>query len=547
MLIPELILSLVFGVSLHAFVLRHGEWDLAVPKLLATAGAAPLVLALGLLLRTETDPWSAVKTSSSLVATSILGIYLSMLVYRVALHRLNRFPGPFLARVSNFYFASLTLKSRQEFLELHKLHKRYGDVVRIGASTLSIAEPKALRAVHLNTKCVKGPWYNSLAPESSVQTDRDVAQHAARRRVWDRGFSTRALRNYESRVSHYADKLLAYINDVEGEPMDASLWFNFYSFDVMGDLSLGESFGMLDRGKEHLVMTTLHDFMSMLGIFGHIMWMLRIFTSLPVVSAGTAKFKTWVREMVLKRMDNPPEVPDVFSWIIDEYKSHPQPTKQQTMDITADGLTITVAGSDTTAAALTCLFLELVTHPDVTETLQSELDDLFQENPEPDANALSRLSYLQACIDEALRLHPVVPAGAQRITPPGGLQIGDDLYIPGDVIVQVPTYTLHRDERSFVRPDEYIPERWTSKPDLIKDASVFSPFSIGPYNCVGKQLALMEIRGVTSRILQRYDVSLAPGQTREAFINGLVDGFTLACPKLNLVFTPRASKAGGSS
>lgn len=49
----------------------------------------------------------------------------------------------------------------------------------------------------------------------------------------------------------------------------------------------------------------------------------------------------------------------------------------------------------------------------------------------------------------------------------------------------------------------------------------------------------MEIRGVTSRILHRFNVELAAGQTREAFVNGLVDGFTLACPKLDLVFTPR--------
>lgn len=81
------------------------------------------------------------------------------------------------------------------------------------------------------------------------------------------------------------------------------MWFNFYSFDVMGDLSLGESFGMLDRGKEHWAMTKLHAFMSMVGIFGHIMWMFRVFTSLPILSAGTAKYKGWVREMVQKRME----------------------------------------------------------------------------------------------------------------------------------------------------------------------------------------------------------------------------------------------------
>lgn len=78
------------------------------------------------------------------------------------------------------------------------------------------------------------------------------------------------------------------------------------------------------------------------------------------------------------------------------------------------------------------------------KALQEEIDALFQENPGPDANALSRLKYLQACIDEALRIMPVVPSGGQRITPPEGLEISEDLFIPGDTIVQVPTYTLHR-------------------------------------------------------------------------------------------------------
>lgn len=100
--------------------------------------------------------------------------------------------------------------------------------------------------------------------------------------------------------------------------------------------------------------------------------------------------------------------------------------------------------SDTTAAALSCLFVELASHPEVTKALQDELDAFFQENPEPDANALSKLKYLQACTDEALRIMPVVPSGGQRITPPEGLEISEDLFIPGDTIVQVPTYTLHR-------------------------------------------------------------------------------------------------------
>lgn len=82
--------------------------------------------------------------------------------------------------------------------------------------------------------------------------------------------------------------------------------------------------------------------------------------------------------------------------------------------------------------------------------------------------------------------------------------------------------------------------RWDTKLQLVlsclKTANVTCK---GPYNCVGKALALMEIRSVTSSILRRYDVGLAPGQTKEAFVDGLVDGFTAASPTLDLVFTPR--------
>lgn len=49
----------------------------------------------------------------------------------------------------------------------------------------------------------------------------------------------------------------------------------------------------------------------------------------------------------------------------------------------------------------------------------------------------------------------------------------------------------------------------------------------------------MEIRSVVGRMISRYNGALAPNQTKEAFIERLVDGFTLACPKLDMVFTPR--------
>lgn len=123
---------LLIGVSLHALALRKGEWDLAVFKIITAVAAAPLALTLSEISLHGLTFASALWRSCYLVGSLICGIYLSMTVYRVGFHRLNRFPGPFLARLSNFYITRVVCRRHQEFIELEKLHKQYGDVVRIG-------------------------------------------------------------------------------------------------------------------------------------------------------------------------------------------------------------------------------------------------------------------------------------------------------------------------------------------------------------------------------------------------------------------------------
>lgn len=87
------------------------------------------------------------------------------------------------------------------------------------------------------------------------------------------------------------------------------------------------------------------------------------------------------------------------------------------------------------------MFFHLAKDQILYKTLQAELDaleDLTQES-------LTGVTLLDAMINETLRLHPAVPSGLQRLTPPEGLQI-NDTYIPGDVIVCIPMHSLFRGE-----------------------------------------------------------------------------------------------------
>ncbi|PYI12717.1 benzoate 4-monooxygenase cytochrome P450 [Aspergillus sclerotiicarbonarius CBS 121057] len=531
------------GVALHVLVFRIGEWDLATTKLLkvfATANVVLVFLLKAILLPyPDNTIWTALKITSWLATNLAAGIEISMLVYRVLFHRLGRFPGPFAARLSNFYGTVLSAKNLHLYEEVEKLHNTYGDFVRLGPSELSINNPKAVHAISSSqSPCTKGPFYTVLDPRKSMHMIRDPAEHAHRRKVWDHAFSAKSLRDYEPRVARYTDQLLAHLEETKGQPINVSDWFNFYSFDVMGDLAFGKSFNMLQNGVKHYFMTSLHADMTNVGVLGRLPWLFPIFKATPVVNYEHKRFWEWVDKQVDDRKKTTPEKPDVFEWLLKDYNAQEKPTFNDEMYLAGDAYLVAVAGSDTTAASLITLFFQLALDRRVRKTLQDEIDKYFETVETVDSMSLSKLPYLDAVITETMRLHPPVPSGVQRMTPPDGLLI-DNTWIPGNTVVQVPYHTLFRDERLFLQPQDFIPERWTSRPELIKDSSPFVPFSTGRYGCIGKQLGLMELRYVVSQIIRRYDAEFAPGQTAEGFLEGKRDAFTLSLGALELVLKPR--------
>lgn len=125
----------LFGVFLHIVFFCRGEWDLYTNKLvvawLSTLAASTLLIA-GCTEYGNDSYWNAFTTASKYCCTLVAGTISSILIYRAAFHRLNVFPGPFAARLSNIYISVLGLKKRHLYEEIQKLHRKYGDVVRIG-------------------------------------------------------------------------------------------------------------------------------------------------------------------------------------------------------------------------------------------------------------------------------------------------------------------------------------------------------------------------------------------------------------------------------
>ncbi|KAK8086085.1 hypothetical protein PG994_001059 [Apiospora phragmitis] len=151
-------------------------------------------------------------------------------------------------------------------------------------------------------------------------------------------------------------------------------------------------------------------------------------------------------------------------------------------------LNILLAGRDTTASLLSNLFFVLAKRPDIWAKLQAEVAGL--EGRLPTYETLKNLKYVKYCLNESLRLHPVVPLNNKQAMEDTG------------TVVAWSVYTLHRRREYYGDDaDEFRPERW----ETLRPSWEYLPFNGGPRICVGQQYALTEAAYVTTRLIQEFE------------------------------------------
>jgi cytochrome P450 len=217
-----------------------------------------------------------------------------------------------------------------------------------------------------------------------------------------------------------------------------------------------------------------------------------------------------------------------------------------------------VAGADTNAITVSNVCYLLCQYSEYQTKLYDELRALPDVNGVIDNQHLVGKPYLSGIINETLRLHPPVPSGLQRLTPPEGAVIAGK-FISGGMNVTTPTYSVHRgkvyplqigmlilmpvDPRAFTQPNKFIPERWTSQPELVLRKDAFVPFGYGAHNCAGRPLAMLQLRMVIAMIFRRFEVLFAPGKEAvcQHFVNQEADCFTLHLEPLPLLLQERGA------
>lgn len=213
--------------------------------------------------------------------------------------------------------------------------------------------------------------------------------------------------------------------------------FNLTTFDIMGDLTFGDS-------------------LNLLAGTGNLNWVCAVFISIKANAIRRlARYVPWVtpiaqrlipkelkqqslahyeasQELVDKRVDGNRTLqkPDIWGIVMNQKED----LRLSRAEMYANSQVFMIAGTETTATALSGLLYHLLMTPEKMSVLVEEIRGVFEKDSDIEMRALERMPYLNACIEEGLRIYPPVPAGLPRITPDEGLLVCGE-HIPGKVFI----------------------------------------------------------------------------------------------------------------
>ncbi|KAJ7633024.1 high nitrogen upregulated cytochrome P450 monooxygenase 2 [Roridomyces roridus] len=518
-----MLLAAILGLLNHIYFHRHPPANATIPILVLIIQPAFLLLLL---------PPPSLSTVLLTYTTFLVSLILSITAYRLSpWHPLAHIPGPTINKVTKLWGAWVVAGGKQH-LAWKRLHDKYGDFVRTGPNEISIVHFDAVKAILGTGGFPKGEYYDprrdpTLASTSLLLLRGDA--HASRRRIWNRGMSTEAINEYEIILERRVMQLMDRLDGFCGTAVDIAGWFGYFAFDFMGDMAFGGGFDMMrDGGDKKGLWELIANGARNIVIVSQTPWLSSLIIKLPAASRGYTRLRGFGATCAANRIKRGSETKDLWYHLTDE--AGIEKTKPTHADVVSDGVLSVVAGSDTTAVALSCLVWFLLSHPDIYRRVQDEVGSVYPEGESTlDSSKHEELKLLAACLNETMRLQPPVLSNGTRQVPRGGGRVVAGRFIPEDTQIYIPPYSLHRNEAYFSDPEKFDPDRWLRPPtddsEWKHNTGAFIPFSYGAANCVGKVLAWREMLMVASTLLRRYEMRFAQGDETARWTDGLRDYF----------------------
>ncbi|KAI8144334.1 cytochrome P450 [Fennellomyces sp. T-0311] len=414
--------------------------------------------------------------------------------------------------------------------------KEYGNVARLGPNRIAISDKRMLRQIALQDDMPKGPMYTAFLRKSppTLFNTREKPFHKQRRRLISPAFSVKYINSLEKYMLSTAESFVRRIDrDIEATQdqngyglVDIWILLRHLALDIIGETAFGKTFHMLEN-DDHLVPRTVKQNMEKTSFLMTHPILGKIFLALPFTGVLKANddLKMFMKDIIIERLTGGEKARrnDILQILIDTQSASDTEDRLAAETIAQETVLFLMAGSETTSNGMGFALIELMKNKRVFSELRKEIDSVqLKEGQELlEENQLKHLPYLNAVINESMRLNSIVAIGIERM-PDEDTVLDGRLLVPKGTILHCNFYHAQIDPVYWPRAEEFIPERWLEGSDIPADTEAFFPFSIGSRNCIGKGFALQEMRLALGNLVKLYDFEaiakeLSSANERRAF------------------------------
>ncbi|WP_024799376.1 cytochrome P450 [Nocardia sp. BMG51109] len=225
-------------------------------------------------------------------------------------------------------------------------------------------------------------------------------------------------------------------------------------------------------------------------------------------AALVARLHPMIDEVIADYRRNDTRRPDLLSMMLDARDADGAMPDERIHD---QIMTFLLAGSETTATALSWTFLRLSENPDVSARVSAEIDEVLGSAAGgPEYADLHRLGYTARVVDESLRHSPPIWLITRRAIE--NVELGGYL-LPGGSSVMLSPYLTGHDPALITEPDRFDPDRWSRGDATRSLRQAAQPFGAGPRKCIGDSFATTETLAALATILSRWQLRQQPGTT----------------------------------
>ncbi|KAI1302524.1 cytochrome P450 [Xylaria venustula] len=462
--------------------------------------------------------------------------------------RLRQFPGPVFASFSYLwgYFAMATGRMH---LRLAEEQDKYGKIMRIGPNELLVYDPQTLWQINnVRSNYGRGKWYGSIQFDPyghSVLSEPDTARHDKRKAKLAGGYAGKGAVNLEAKVDSQVAVLVnllksKYLARGKSHVVDFSRLIRFFQVDIVTLAGSGEPWGDLATETDQFDFISiadsfvpfLHSFMMIptLRDFFASQFFLKLAGPKHTDEKGMGRFLGIVKNVVSKRFDEPDYDRHTKSAMLDEWINNGMTRRECELELAIQ----VPAGSETSTTAIRGIMLHLLSSPQVYKKLQDEITTGIEEGciSSPITNEEARrLPYLQAVINEGLRMIPPAITGFPKKVPAGGDTLCGK-FVPEGTDVFVNLWSMLRNEEIFgpdagvFRPERFLDCNEEKRAELMRNIDL--AFGHGRWQCPGKTLAWLELNKIFVEILRICDLQIvnpeAPWRCR-GYSSFLIDDF----------------------